>query len=136
MVPDFKVIDIPDAEWLTRLRRGHYVFAPKENLIMCIEWAWEPPEPSFFYGSVGVEKMWIYGDQWGRYEEGAYRWYVSPDGKGMDGTQILLPLEGNCPDELTPISDVWQRHVEHRLALLTHYVDQIVSRISLANGFE
>jgi hypothetical protein len=37
--------DIPDDLWVTRLRRGHFVWAPKECVFAKVAFAMEPPNP-------------------------------------------------------------------------------------------
>lgn len=121
---DFKVIEPPDAEWLTRLRQRHYVYAPKEDKIFAVEWAWEAPDPGSFTGRIGLRQMWFEHGEWGGCAEITI-WSTTPHGAGMDGSQILKPLEGNCPDEAPAMSPIWQRRVEKRLAMMQHQLDQL-----------
>lgn len=125
VLDSLQVINIPDGEWLTRLRRGHFVWLSKQEQFAKIEWAYEPPPPGMFAGEVGLEILWRTEDAWGR--QGSQIWFVKPDGTGFDGLPLLEPVKDNCPDEPLPISEPWQRQVERRLAILTHQVDQLAS---------
>jgi hypothetical protein len=110
-------IDPPDEPWVDRLRRGHVVYLPKEGVHARIEFAYEPPEPGCRLGFIGVHRAGHpYCD---------LPWFISPEGCGLDGTQIMLPTEGNLPDEPAPISGVWTRHVETVLAGLMHRLEQM-----------
>jgi len=124
----YHVIDPPDQDWLTRLRRKHTAYDPKGNRFVRIEWAWEPPEPGGCAGRIGICPMWQEHDGW-HIGEPEYGWYVKPDGTGFDGLHVLLPVEDNCPDESPPISDVWQRHVEGTLALHVQHIEDLEEEV-------
>lgn len=126
ILDDLKVIDAPDDQWLTRLRHNHFVFAVKQKRFAKIEWAWEPPDPGCVSGRVGVKFCWRHGDDWGT--EHCQSWFIKPDGKGFDGLYLLLPVEGNCPDEPRDISEPWVRQMERTIAQLTHRVEQLERR--------
>lgn len=124
MILDYlEVIDIPDDEWLTRLRHNHFVWADKERCFAKIIWAWEPPDPGCVAGRIGISFCWRDGDGW-RIGP-CHSWYVKPDGKGFDGLPLLLPVKDNCPDEPREISEPWVRQMERTIARLTHRVEQL-----------
>jgi len=118
------VMNPPDDEWLTRLRRGHVAWAVKEERFVKIEFAYEPPEPGMLTGRIGLRFCWSDGDQWGSSPE-CYSWFIDAAGQGIDGKPLLLPVAGHCPDEPTPISEPWQRHVERTLGKLIHRIEQL-----------
>ena len=74
--------------------------------------------------------MWFERGSWniGDPEHG---WYVKPDGTGFDGLHVLLPVEGNCPDETLAISDVWQRHVEGTLSYYRQHIEDLEEQVEL-----
>lgn len=117
-------LDKPDFPWLDRLRRGHWVFLSKEKIYASVSFAWEPPEPGSRAGRIAINRV-----VENRYQ-GTEVWYATIYGEGVDGSQILLPVEDNLPDEPSPISNVWQRHVERTLAVLRHDVDEIQAALS------
>ncbi len=122
-------IPVPDDTWLTRLRRNHYAWLPKENGFCQITWAWEPPDPGCFAGKIGITRLHRVGDQFW-VDRNFEVWYVTADGKGMDGKPILLPLNDNCPDEPAPISEPWVRQTERAISYLVSRIEQLESEVS------
>ena len=112
----------PNDTWLERLRRGHFVWMVKEQKFAMVEWAYEFPEPGHYMGRIGIQPCWMNEHEWGW--EHCQTWFVKSDGTGFDGNPILRAVKNNCPDEVAPISEVWQRHVERTLAYLIHKADQ------------
>ncbi len=127
-INELEVIDIPDDQWLTRLRTGHFVWNPKEFQFAKIEWAWEPPDPGCRSGHLGLLPVWRTNYEWGT--EHCERWFIFPDGSGFDGTQLLLPVRGNCPDDPTPISETWQRQTQRVLGQLLHRMESLETAIN------
>ena len=117
------VLPIPDDRWLERLRRGHFVWLEKEWEFAKIAFAYEPPEPGCCAGSIGIQRLWRHDNDWGMKD--IQTWCVKIDGQGFDGSQLIFPVQDNCPDEPLPISEIWQRHVEKTLAQLMHRVEQL-----------
>ena len=123
---ELKVINPPDNEWLTRLRKGHFVWAVKEKRFAQIDWAWEPPNPGCVSGRIGIRLCWSDMDQWGL--DASYcPWFIKPDGTGFDGKVLLSPVAENCPDEAPTISEPWQRHIERTLGQILHRLEQMES---------
>ena len=82
------VIEMPDSEWLVRLRRGNIVFAPKEDKYYTIDFAYEPPRFDGGVGQIGLQELWYRDGQWG-VVDGNWRyihWYIKADGRGFDRT--------------------------------------------------
>lgn len=129
MIDQLRAMNPPDAEWLSRLRAGHFIYAVKEARFCQVQWAWEPPDPGSAVGRMSICFCWSNGEnEWGR-EPFARTWYVRQDGTGIDGSQLLLPVEGNCPEIAADISDVWIRHTERALARLLQRVDQLEAEV-------
>jgi hypothetical protein len=102
-----KILQIPDPEWLTRLRRGHLAWDVKNERFVRVEFAYESPEPGSIAGRIGVDPVWEDDDgYWGGC--GVESWFIKQDGTGLDGSQLLMPVERNCPDDPGPLSSVWQ----------------------------
>ncbi len=101
----------PDEEWLTRLRRGNLVFLVKENRYAEVEWPYSPPGPSHVCGEVGLR-------------EGSWRdtWFIRPNGRGINGTQCLMPVEGHVPAESPPLPPGDIQHILRRLDRLEEMV--------------
>lgn len=115
--------ELPDDEWLTRLRHKHFVWDCKQHWPATVEFAYEPPEPGSWCGSIGIAPIWEFGGQWGiGHPE---RWWIQPNGKGLDHSQLLWPLEGNMPDEVQPISEAWHRQLMRTIGSLQHRVEQL-----------
>ncbi len=129
-----KIIKSPDNTWVTRLRRGHFVYAVKEKRFAKIEWAFEPPEPGCYSGRIGLRFCHVYDeDSWG-VDSFCHTWYIYEDGTGFDGKDLLVPVEGNCPDIAAPISEPWIRQTERALLQLNARLDQIQSELSYIKG--
>ena len=124
---DLKIAPMPDYEWLSRLRPGHFAWDVKGERYVQVCFAYEPPDPGCNTGSIGLEPIWEDGGDWG--SEGLEKWHIKPDGCGFDGSQLLMPLEDNCPDEPAPLPDVWQRRVERDLDLMKEQLDNLHRQI-------
>lgn len=125
ILDDLKVIDPPDNKWVERLRPGHFIWAVKEQRFAKVEWAYEPPEPGTISGRIGIRFCWRDGDRWGT--EGCNSWYVKSNAYGFDGKPLLQPVKDNCPSEMAPIPEPWQRKVERQLADLSNRIKQLES---------
>ncbi len=124
---NLRITTPPDDKWLTRLRHGHFVWAPKENRFAKVDWAWEPPEPGGVAGRVGICFVLEEGEQWDI--EPCQSWYIKPDGTGFDFKPLLMPVEGNCPEEETAISEPWQRQVQRELGFASHRLEQLETAV-------
>jgi hypothetical protein len=127
-----QVITNPPDNWLERLRTDHYVWLAKENRLGQIGFPYEPPEPGYLTGYIGVKTRtatqcdngnWGYPDNldWGHIE----RWHISSNGRGIDGSQLLLPLEGNLPENPPELPTVESRHINQQLDRLNQRVRQL-----------
>lgn len=95
----FQTITPPDGIWITRLRPGHAVYAPKEQQFMKIKYGWKPSDTEF--GSIWVARVLKMGRSRGlgkpRHLGQTQEWHIYSNGKGFDGLPILLPIKDNCP---------------------------------------
>lgn len=117
------VIESQDEDWLTRLRPNHFVWLVKEREFATIAFSYEIPGSGCFFGQIGLEKLWICNGEWGTKE--IQKWFISPNGKGMDGSPLLLPVKDNLPDEPTNISETWVRQTERILNQIIHRLEQL-----------
>lgn len=122
-----RLILIPDRDWLSRLRRGHFIWLQKEQEFAKVSSAWEPPEPGTIAGVIHIERLWRTENEWGF--KGIQRWYVKSDGRGLDNSQLILPVRNNCPEEPTPISEPWQIHIERSIGKLVSELDQLKEEV-------
>jgi len=126
------VMEKPRGSWIERLRKGHIVYLPKEKCYGQIEWAYEPPEPGTIAGRIALRKLSEYFDAW--YQENRWTikevqsWFIRPDGTGFDGSQLMLPTEGNLPEEALPIAEPWQRHIERSIGNILSRLEQLEAR--------
>ena len=110
---EHKIISNPPINWMERITRNHWVWLVKENQPAQIEFPYEPPEPGFIIGRVGIRRFSL--------DENRYldmqSWHISADGEGIDGSQLILPTEGNLLDNPIclpePIVRQFQRAIEH-----------------------
>lgn len=121
-----QVINPPDSTWLSRLRRGHFVYCVKEKCFAKIDWAWEPPDPGCISGHIGIQLCWQHDESWGLHH--LQNWFIKADGTGLDGMPLLFPVRDNLPEEESELSPVWVRHVERTLAQILQRLDQLASR--------
>lgn len=97
--------EVPDANWLARLRRGNVVRLMKENTSAFVEWPYEPPGPRSTCGRIGL-----------RFSDGTMAtWFIRPSGQGINGTQCLWPVVGHVPDEEPPAAPDDIRYLMRRL---------------------
>lgn len=85
------IINNPPDNWLERLRRGHKVWLVKENREAEVVFAYEPPEPGHYCGQIGI--------RYGLMDS----WFIDINGKGIDGSQLMLPLKNNLPENPEPL---------------------------------
>ena len=126
IIDSLKVTRNTDDQWVTRLRNSHFVWLVIEKQYAQVEWAWEPPNPGTMHGRLGIKKV---SQENGKREvEGSISRDVNPDGK-RGNLLILLPVEGNCPDDPPLISEPWQRYIERTLATLTLKVEDLEDQL-------
>ncbi len=117
---DLKSLTKWDETWVTRLRRGHWVYLPKENEYAQVVSAYEPPEPGTWCGRIMIQMTTSMYD--GLHLKNIEQWFTQPNGRGLNGSQIIIPVEGNCPDDPPPLSEPWVRHVERELEELQRII--------------
>lgn len=107
----FKVIENPPPSWITRLRRGHWIWLVKEQEFAQVEFAHEV-EPGFRTGRMGIRRFSLSEN---RYHE-IQSWYVGFNGEGIDGSLLMLPTEGNLPDNPDPLPEPEVRKMQRTIA--------------------
>jgi hypothetical protein len=93
----------PPNNWIERLRRGHNVWLVKENTIAKIEFPYEPPEPGYYTGRIGVR----YGL--------LHSWFIDKNGNGIDGSLLMLPMLNNLPDNPDPLPEPLVRQFQREM---------------------
>jgi len=101
--------------WINRLRRGHRVKMVKENREASIEFAYEPPEPGYRCGIIGIQVA----------PGHIQSWIIGLQGEGLDGSQLLLPL-----DELPEPEPLPEPVIRH----LVRTVDELREKIRRLEG--
>ena len=123
------LMEIPQGNWLERLRKGNRVWLPKENCEGCIYEPYQPPEPGERCGRITLNKViMIVGTPGMRYTP-TETWYVYPNGKGFDGTQLIIPIVGQLPENPPPLNEPWQRKVERAIEILATEIDGLKAQI-------
>jgi len=127
ILDDLNVMIPPDDTWVTRLREGHFVYAPKLYQWCKVEWPYESPDPGGLAGRIGIRPCWQEHWEWGVCD--IQSWFIFPDGTGFDGSTLLLPAEDNCPDDPPELPDEWRRRVERQLGYLNHMLERVLSKL-------
>lgn len=109
--------DTPD-RWMERLRKGNIVWLVKEQKEAQVVFPYEPPEPGYKTGTIGIRSGLLDS------------WFSDIEGKGIDGSQILLPIEGNLPENPEPLPDVEVRHIHRALERITNRLDSMENRLA------
>jgi hypothetical protein len=121
---DFTIIEIPDATWLTRLRKGHVVaLAKKKGTFASIEWEYEDPKPGYRSGRIALS---VFKNN---YYQGVQSWFIGPDGTGIDGSQCLLPVMGNVPDEPREVQPKHIAYFNREMSRLRNQIEQLQDRM-------
>lgn len=114
----------PDDTWLSRLRRGNYLWLAKEKRFGIVEWEFET-EIGFSSGRIGFRQ---FDGHWK-----SETWMVRPDGKGINYSQLFLPVEGHVPQSPLTLPKSEIRKLIRQVGSLTQRVERLESRGSLAN---
>ena len=110
----------PVSSWLARLRRGNRVWLPKEGCEATVEWPYEPPDPGYKCGMIGIRRGYLDS------------WFVDSNGKGIDGNPIMQPIEGELPENPTPLPDNETRHLQRAVEYLTLRVEDLERTLAVA----
>lgn len=106
---------IPDDTWLTRLRRGNYFWLAKEKQFGIVEWEYE--SEIGFSGRIGFKR---YNGLWKN-----ETWMVRPDGKGINYSQLFLPVEGHVPQFPLTLPEPEIRKLIRQVGALTERVARL-----------
>lgn len=117
-------IPIPQFDrWVERLRKGNLVWLVKEKEYARISWEWEPPEPGHKTGRMAIDRFsgqpayfcWI----------GQQTWWIGGRGEGIDGKQLIVPCEGELPENPPPLPEVVERELRRALAQLDERISKL-----------
>jgi hypothetical protein len=90
MINNLKQMSKPEeSDWLRYVLSGYPIYLVKEDKFALVEYEYDPRKNKIGLG----------------YDSYYRSWYIDADGKGMDGSQCLLPVEGylsETPFELNP----------------------------------
>lgn len=103
---------MPDDEWLARVPSGNFVYLVKERCFAEVEWPYDPPGPRHVCGRVGLRFNATRRDTW----------FIRSNGQGIDGTQCLMPVMGQVPDEPLILPPEHVKHILRRLDRLEEIV--------------
>lgn len=120
------VIKNPDPNWIERLRTGNKVWLAKEQQIAVIEYPYEP-EVGHKTGRIGV-KRYIDGIQGAFIDEVHYithPWFITLDGCGIDGSLLMLPIEGELADNPAPLEEPIVRQLIRTIQKLEKRVNSL-----------
>lgn len=115
----------PTSPWLSRLRKGHRVWLIKENTPAIVAWAWEPPEPGVVTGSGRIAIQPLINN----HVQPVQVWFADVYGRGINRSQLFVPIEGQLPDEETPISEPLVRQLKRDQAVLLHRIEQLEAEV-------
>ena len=110
-----------DPCWVDRLRNGNQIHLVKENDTAFIQWEYQYGANSKF-GRLGLitynknNSTSIYGNV--KY----HTWTMTPDGKGFDGKQLILPIEGHLAKEPENLSIPELRAMDRRISRLEQHI--------------
>ncbi len=85
-----KIIENPPQDWVHNLREGCEVWLTKERVVAAVVAPFTRPVSSYRTGRLFIRKNGVID-----------YWFVSSNGKGIDGSTIMQPLEGSLPE--TPV---------------------------------
>lgn len=114
------LITNPPHNWVERLRPGHSVWLSKEQQEAVIDFAYEPPEPGFRCGRIGI------------CHSGA--WFVGLNGEGINGSLLLQPIEGHLPENPEPLPEPLIRQMQRAMERLDNRVRTLEN--TLVYGFQ
>lgn len=117
----------PSGEWLHRLRRGHYIWLAKEGQYAQVQWPWEPPEPGYITGRLGLRPI----D--GNYVRGEQTWFVDGRGDGLDGLPLIHPTVGNLPENPAPLPPSELRRINETFDTLRRRIEVLERHLAYIN---
>lgn len=125
-----KTIQKPHPNWMERLRKGHWVWLVKESQPAQVEFPYEPPEPGFISGRMGIRRFSVSENRY----LGIDSWHVGPNGEGIDGSQLMLPTIGNLPENPEPIPEPIVRQLQRTIARLEQRVRYLEGKMYFIFG--
>lgn len=122
----FETIDDPPNRWLTKLRQGNIVYCVKQSLLAVVEYPYESPPLNSYCGSICIN---VNGS--------LQKWLIDFNGKGINGTQCLLPLEGHVPENPEPLphsdTQILLRRIDELAVRIESIEDRLIFNTSRSN---
>jgi len=79
-----------DYSWLCRVKRNGIIWLIKERQFATVEWEFQE-EGLYVTGRIGIVRQ--IDNRWSH-----ETWFASPDGRGIDGRPLILPVEGHLSE--------------------------------------
>lgn len=114
------IIENPVQNWLANLRQGNKVWLPKEQREAVVEWPYEPPDPGYKCGRIGIRLGLLDS------------WFVDSNGRGIDGKPLMQPIEGEMPIDPAPLPDNEVRHLQRAVEYLTQRIERLERTLEVA----
>jgi hypothetical protein len=131
IAPEILAPDRSDINWVERLRRGNYVWLPKERRYASIVFSYEPPDPGGVSGRIALRKVDFSSPPRAGYIED---WFILPDGRGFDNTQIMLPCVGNLDDDPPAQDHTAIRRLMRLITQLQHRMERLETELHEYRG--
>ncbi len=100
---NIEIIENPPEDWVENLRHGCKVWLVKENKVAEIIFPFEPPEPGYRSGYIGLKDIHI------------DRWHIDSNGRGFDGLPLMKPIKGHLPENPMKLPNTDIRHIHYEL---------------------
>ena len=109
--------------WVQLLRKGHTVWLSKERVFVTVAYPYEPPSPGHICGEIAIRKD-------GR----IHTWFLDLEGRGMDGSQLLEPVEGQLADPSDVLPVPAERYLLRVVDELEHRIRNLENKVSYLLG--
>jgi len=111
----------PPHNFLSRLRRHHKVWLCKQDRMGEIEFPYESPEPGSWIGRIGVRIIGECGS--------IQSWFIDQNGCGIDGSQLMLPMLNNLPDNPDPLPEPLVRQFQREMEDMKEQLADMQSKL-------
>jgi len=114
-----QIIDNPPKGWMRNLVQDCHVWLTKEKTTATVVAPFNPP--------VGAHRT---GQMFIRVNGRIDYWFVSEDGRGIDGSRLMQPLEGNLPDEPASLQSPEAHELKLEIARLRKDLNKVMAVLS------